>query len=106
MTNEKSTMRFFHGTTTILNIKNNLSAPCETGKIQEKGRKKNLDRVFFTTDLGSARIYAGRAVQRFGGFPVIFEVEPCQDTLECLNGAAGTSVYMAASAKIISVHDF
>ena len=32
-----------------------------TGRLSEEGRKKNLDRVFFTSSIGSARIYAGRA---------------------------------------------
>jgi len=35
--------------------------PANTGNISEKGRKKNLDKVFFTKDLKSAKIYADRA---------------------------------------------
>ena len=46
---------------------------------QEKGRKKNLDKIFYTTDKNSAKIYAGRAVRRFGGNPIIVRAIPMGD---------------------------
>ena len=60
-------MIYYHGTSTEADISYKLLPPSVTGVIQEAGRKKNLDAVFFTTDYGSAGIYAGRAVNRLGG---------------------------------------
>src|SRR4051812_35330329 len=72
---------FYHGSSdAVLNADEfKLYPPEVSGKIQEKGRKKNLDRIFLTTDFGSAKVYAGRAVQRFGGSPVIYRVIPMED---------------------------
>lgn len=92
--------KYYHGTTDILDIKDKLLPPKETEKVQEKGRKKNLDKVFFTKDLGSARIYAGRAANRFGGNPIIFVVEP-EGEIEELNTSTGTTVFMSPSARIV-----
>ena len=72
-----------------------LLPPNMTGKIQEKGRKKNLDRIFVTTDPKSAQIYAGRAVRRFGGKPLVVRAIPMGD-VEPVNTRPGTSVYRAA----------
>jgi hypothetical protein len=69
-----------------------LLPPTETGVIQESGRKKNLNKVFFTTDIRSAKIYAGRSVSRFGGKPVIYRVIPMSKT-EVINELHGSSVY-------------
>jgi hypothetical protein len=83
---------YYHGTSTACNINFKLLPPEETNVLQEKGRKKNLGRVFFTEDLGLARVYAGRAVKRFGGTPVVFRVIPMGD-IECLSEKKGASVY-------------
>ena len=92
---------FYHGSCTAclseLNYK--LLPPKETNLIQEKGRKKNLDKVFFTKDLGLAKIYAGRSKQRFGGNPIIFRVIP-MDEVECINDSKGATVYMSNYAFI------
>lgn len=53
-----------------------LMPPNVTGVIQERGRKKNLDKVFFTKDLGTAKIYAGRSKNVNGGNPKIYRVIP------------------------------
>lgn len=53
-----------------------LMPPNTTGIIQERGRKKNLDKVFFTKDLGTAKIYAGRSKNVNGGIPKIYRVIP------------------------------
>lgn len=92
---------FYHGTSTILGLKPGMTLlpPDQTEKISEKGRKKNLDKVFFTKDLGSAKIYAGRAVNQFGGKPTIFSVEPVGE-VELINATPGSTVFMSPSAKI------
>ena len=62
---------YYHGTTDANGIDFILLPPVVTDSLSEKGRKKNLDRVFYTHDLGLARIYAGRAARSIGGNPII-----------------------------------
>ncbi|AGG58311.1 hypothetical protein VPDG_00150 [Vibrio phage henriette 12B8] len=88
---------FYHGTTTAANIGHKLLPPNTTNVIGEKGRKKNLDRVFFTKDIGLARIYAGRAVRSYGGDPVLLRVVSPADVV-CMNETKGASVYHASGA--------
>ena len=85
---------FYHGTTSAANIGHMLCPPADTGVLSEKGRNKNLDRVFFTRDLGLARIYAGRAARSLGGTPVVYRVISPVDT-KCLSERKGASVYHA-----------
>lgn len=66
---------YYHGSTT-LEGQFMLMPPNVTGVIQERGRKKNLDKVFFTKDLGTAKIYAGRSKNVNGGNPKIYRVIP------------------------------
>ena len=56
--------------------------------------------MFFTKDLGSAKIYARRAVNSYGGDPHIYVVEPVGD-IETINPTRGTTVFAAPRAKII-----
>lgn len=78
--------------------------PVVTGKLQEKGRKKNLDKVFFTADKGLAKIYAGRAKNVFGGNPVIYRVIPMGEEVEIINNAKGATVYMTEWAFLEKVN--
>jgi len=92
---------YYHGTNKEFAPGDYIMPPSETGEISEKGRKKNLDKVFFTLDKGSAKIYAGRAVQSFGsGSPNIYKVQPIGD-IEWLNKQKGTTVLMAPMAKVV-----
>lgn len=70
---------FYHGTSTIKENDFMLLPPNNTGIIQEKGRLKNLDKVFFTPDMGTANIYAGRSFNQNGGVKKIFRVIPMGD---------------------------
>ena len=90
---------YYHGSSTACGIDYMLLPPEDSGFLQEEGRKKNLDKVFFTTDLGSARIYAGRAVNRFGGSPVIYRVIP-MGRVTCLTNVVGSSVYYSQWAFV------
>ena len=92
--NQGKDKHYYHGTSTALKISNIILPPCDTQVIQEVGRLQNLDKVFFTADLGSAKIYAGRAKNRFGGRPIVLEVKPVGD-IEILNNQSGTTVFMA-----------
>ena len=67
---------YYHGTSTLFKPGEYILPPSETGNVSEKGRKKNLDKVFFTKDLGSAKIYAGRAKHSLGGEPKVYLIEP------------------------------
>lgn len=88
--------RYYHGTSdaVVPDGSYRLEPPASTGKIQEEGRKKNLDRVFFTRDINSAKIYAGRAANRFGGKPKVVRAIPMGE-VETLNDSKGTSVHHA-----------
>ena len=90
---------YYHGSSTEAKITDRLLPPNMTGVLSELGRKKNLDKVFFTADIGSARIYAGRAVNKLGGNPVIYEVSPV-GRIETLNDTQGTTVYYADWAYV------
>ena len=91
---------FYHGTTQDLKAGDEILPPSITANVSEKGRKKNLDKVFFTKDIGSAKIYAGRAKHSLGGSPVIYEIEPMGE-IEWLNQKQGTSVGMSSKARIL-----
>ncbi|UES35602.1 hypothetical protein KKP3664_000063 [Citrobacter phage KKP_3664] len=84
---------YYHGSCTAAGIESMLLPPCASETLSEKGRKKNLDRVFFTADIGLARIYAGRAARSIGGDPVLYRVGAV-----CMNDDKGASVYHAAWA--------
>jgi hypothetical protein len=71
-----------------------LLPPDTTNTISEKGRKKNLNRIFFTKDIGLAKIYAGRAARSLGGEPEIYRVVSPVN-VECMNETKGASVYHA-----------
>ena len=67
---------YYHGTSSIVPITHLLLPPSATTVLAERGRKKNLDRVFFTRDPKLAHIYAGRTTRVLGGSPVIYRVIP------------------------------
>ena len=85
---------FYHGSSSNAGIKNMLCPPSETGVLSEVGRKKNLGRVFFTEDIGLAKIYAGRAARSYGGEPRLYKVI-CPVDVVCLSDTKGATVYHA-----------
>jgi hypothetical protein len=94
---------FYHGTSDkILSIGDKLIPPNDTGMLSERGRKVNLDKVFFTHDKRSASTYARKAVKEFGGNPVVYEVSPIGD-IGTLNDKPGTTVFHADWAYIKKV---
>ena len=90
---------FYHGSCTEAGIDFVILPPAETDVISEKGRNKNLNRVFFTEDLGLAKIYAGRASKSIGGDPVVFRVVMPIDAV-CMNSDKGASVWHCESAFV------
>lgn len=93
-------VKYYHGSSMNFQPGSLILPPSKTKKMSEKGRKKNLDVVFFTKDPKSALIYAGRAVHSLGGSPVIYQVEP-QGPISVLNDTPGTTVFSAPYAKVV-----
>lgn len=91
---------FYHGTSDrILSIGDKLIPPKDTGMLSERGRKINLDKIFFTHDKRSAFVYARKAAKRFGGNPVVYEISPV-GSIGVLNDMPGTTVFHADWAYI------
>jgi len=68
-------MSFYHGTSTKAGITGKLVPPCQhTFGINEQGRIKHENKVFFTTHKSYALSYAKGACKRVGGEPVVYEV--------------------------------
>lgn len=95
---------FYHGTSTVFNLEpgDEILPPKQTSKLSEKGRRKNLDKVFFTQDPKSAKIYADKAKREFGGKSVVYEVIP-DVPIEWLNKTPGTTVAMSPKALISNI---
>jgi hypothetical protein len=92
---------FYHGTTSVLEIGKTLLPPLYTGNLREDWRKNNQDVVYMTTSLDSAKRYAKKACARYGGEPVIYQVNPigwyhCRVNQE----------YIAEKAKILRKVEF
>ena len=73
---------YYHGTSIDLGHK--LLSPSITGVIQEVGRKKNLNKVFFTDNKGLAKIYSGRSKNVNGGIKRLYRVIPMAE-VTCLS---------------------
>jgi len=86
---------FYHGSSSNAGIDCMLLPPTDTDTLSEVGRNKNLDRIFFTSDIGLAKIYAGRAARSLGGKPVLYRVV-CPVDVVCMDSRKGASVYHAA----------
>lgn len=91
---------YYHGTNQKFNPGDAIEPPVITGNISEKGRKKNLDKVFFTKDKGSAKIYADRAVRSLGGIAHVYIVKPIGGIV-WLNRTPGTTVLMTPKTVVI-----
>lgn len=68
-------MYYYHGTSSKLKI-NRLILPNIYTKIIREDRSKNNDVVYITTSKVSAEYYANKAVEKFGGYPIIYRVNP------------------------------
>lgn len=92
----------YHGTSNS-DISSTVLPPNSTGVISERGRKKNLDKVFFTKTEKSANIYAGRAKNEYGGDPRTLAVIPIGN-VTVLNDNKGTEVLMADAAIVVDIN--
>ena len=91
-------MPYYHGTSNNA-ITTHILPPINTGVLSEVGRKKNLNKVFFTTSYKSALIYAQRAANQYGGTVRVLEVIPI-GAIHCMNANKGTEVYYADFALV------
>lgn len=90
----------YHGTSSP-NITDKVLPYSQTGTISEVGRKKNLDKVFYTDSPNSAKIYAGRAKNSYGGTPVVHKVIPMGE-LTTLNSTPGTEVHASDYGMVLT----
>ncbi len=67
-------MTYYHGTS-VSGLKEILP-PTETNILREDFRKKFMDCVFVTPLKKSAEMYARKCAAKFGGDPIVYEVEP------------------------------
>lgn len=90
----------YHGTSNT-DIKKEVLPPKQTDVLSEKGRKKNLDKVFFTKSYKSAEIYAGRSYNSYGGVKRVLPVIPV-GKVETLNDQPGSEVFMSDYAIVVN----
>ena len=67
-------MTYYHGTS--VSGLTEILPPVETNMLREDFRKKFLDCVFITPLKKSAEAYARKCAIKFGGNPIVYEVEP------------------------------
>lgn len=67
-------MTYYHGTS-IVGLQQILP-PAETGYLREGFRQGYRDCVFITPLRKSAEMYAKKCATKFGGTPIVYEVEP------------------------------
>lgn len=70
---------YYHGTSDIFEFEEGVILPAYKTGMDREGKKSK--KVWVTTSLGSAERYATKAVDKFGGNPIIYEVEPDWDSL-------------------------
>ena len=71
-------MKYYHGTSDIFDIET-IEPPILTGVLREDWRNKLINKVFFTTSKMSAYKFAKKAVEKYGGNPIVYEVTPVGD---------------------------
>lgn len=89
-------MTFYHGTS-VPGLKEILP-PTETSILREDFRTGFLDCVFVTPLKKSAEAYARKCAAKFGGQPVVYEVEPVNPS------EVNISQYICDKAIVVSHH--
>ena len=69
-------MKYYHGTSSSLDVRSYLLPSIDTNVLREDFRSKLRDVVFVTSSVVSAEKYAKKAVEKFGGEPVVMSVLP------------------------------
>lgn len=97
---EDRTNKYYHGTSSALKISDYIKPPLETRVKRETQRNYNEDVVYITNSLGMAANFAIKATRKFGGTPIIYEVEPDSSSLFNRQGAEYTTKF-AKIKKVI-----
>lgn len=87
-------MTYYHGTS--VSGLTEILPPVETNMLREDFRKKFLDCVFITPLKKSAEAYARKCAIKFGGNPIVYEVEPVNPN------EINVSQYICDKAYVIS----
>lgn len=66
----------YHGTSDALPIHSMLYPSTVTKVLREQWRTKNTDCVYLTNSMKSARYYAKKAVEKYGGHPIVYVCSP------------------------------
>lgn len=69
-------MEYYHGTSTIFNMNTYILPPSKTTILREGWRKTDIGVVFSTISYKSAYAYAKKAVEKYGGKPIVYKVIP------------------------------
>lgn len=93
-----SKITFYHGTTDKFPIKNVILPAVITGVKREEWRTKYIDKVFFSSSLGSALMYAKKACTKYGGNPIVYVVRPKGKYFNTIN-----SEYIADRAYVLDI---
>lgn len=93
-------MKYYHGTTDIFKLNNEILPPIKTNILREHWRKKYLDKIFVTTSLLSAQKFAYKACQKYSGCGIVYEVKPIGDIWF---PNSKTNEYICDKAKIIKI---
>lgn len=92
-------MRFYHGTSSLAPIDDKILPPdMHSFGINEEGRTKHAQKVFFTTVKGYAERYARSTCKRLGGKPVVYEVLPRKPKL--MVKVKGCDIYYDSEALV------
>ena len=67
-------MKYYHGTSVV--GLSEILPPIDTNNLREDFRTNFQDCVFVTPLKKSAETYARKCADKFGGIPVVYEVEP------------------------------
>lgn len=87
-------MTFYHGTSIAgLSV---ILPPSETDVLREDFRTKFQDCVFVTPLKKSAEAYARKCAAKFGGTPVVYEVEPVNPS------EINVAQYICTKAQVIN----
>lgn len=100
ITKELNSKTFYHGTTDTFNVGKYILPPVKTENKREEWRMKYTDKVFFTTSMLSAEMYAKKACKKYGGNPVIYVVKPVGQYFSRMN-----TEYIADKALVVGFFD-
>ncbi len=92
-------LTFYHGTTDLFKVGKVLLPPDSTGNKREDWRKKYTDKVFMTTSLLSAEMYAKKASRTYGGNPIVYIVRPLGQYFNTIN-----TEYIADRALVLGIY--